>query len=58
VLAGAYTNPDAARADALRLKSEGAVVNPRIVSTGFAAGLVEAAVRDTNVAVPRPGTRP
>lgn len=58
VLAGAYTSPDAARADALRLRSITGGVDARIVSTGFAAGLVEAAVGDAGLSAPRPGIRP
>ncbi|PYR63462.1 MAG: type II secretory pathway protein ExeA [Acidobacteria bacterium] len=52
VLAGAYTDPEAARADELRLKSTAIGADARIVTAGAATGLVTAAREPDEAARP------
>ena len=57
VLAGAYTDPDVARADAERLAVAPEGADARLVSAAFAMGQASAAP-DTDSAAHRPGTEP
>ena len=58
VLAGAYTDPEAARADAARLKTSVAGADARIVSAGMAMGLVAASSHEPDPVVRRSGIEP
>ena len=58
VLAGAYTDPEAARADAARLKTSVAGADARIVSAGMAIGLVAASSHEPDPVVRRSGIEP
>jgi type II secretory pathway predicted ATPase ExeA len=57
VLAGAYTDPEAARADEMQLKNTLIGADARIVTAGAAAGLV-AAAREPDEAARRSGIEP
>ena len=57
ILAGAYTDPDLARADATRLKSTATGAEARVVAAGAATGLSQP-VREAEVSARRSGIEP
>jgi len=58
VLAGAYTDAEAASRDVERLKAAAPTSDPRLVSAGLATGMVSAVSRELDTVVPRSGTEP
>jgi len=58
VLAGAYTDPQAARRDEERLKAAAPQNDVHLVSAGFATGLVSAIPREPDADVRHSGTEP
>ncbi len=58
VLAGAYTDSQAARRDAERLKAAAPQSDVHLVSAGFAIGLVAAAPREPDTELRPSGTEP
>ena len=58
VLAGAYTDPEAARRDVERLKAAAPQSDVHLVSAGFATGLVAAVSREPDADARRSGTEP
>jgi hypothetical protein len=58
VLAGAYTDEQAARLDAERLKSAAPGLDARVISAGLASGFVTATAYETESVVGRSGTEP
>jgi hypothetical protein len=58
VLAGAYTDSQAARRDAERLKAAAPQSDVHLVSAGFAIGLVAAAPREPDTEIRPSGTEP
>ena len=58
VLAGAYTDAEAARLDAERLKNAAPGVNARVIAADVATGLVSTAAYEPDSVVGRSGTEP
>ena len=58
VLAGAYTDTEAARLDAERLKSAAPGVDARVIAAGVAVGFVATAAYEPDSVVGRSGTEP
>jgi general secretion pathway protein A len=58
VLAGAYTDTESARRDADRLKAAAPQSDPRLVSAGFASGIVATVAHEPLAAWRRSGTEP
>ena len=58
VLAGAYTDEQAARLDAERLKSAAPGLDARVISAGLANGFVTTAAHQPESVVGRSGTQP
>src|SRR5216683_2393957 len=58
VLAGAYTDPESARRDADRLKAAAPQSDARLVSAGFASGIVATVSREPDAGGRRSGTEP
>jgi len=58
LLAGVYTEPEAANRDVERLKAAAPGSDPRLISAAFASGMVSAVSRERDPAAPGPGTEP
>ena len=58
ILAGAYTDPEAARRDVERLKTAAPSSGVRVVSAGFATGMTAAVSREPDPVVRHAGTEP
>jgi hypothetical protein len=58
VLAGAYTDPESARRDADRLKAAAPQSDARLVSAGFASGIVATVSHEPDAGGRRSGTEP
>ena len=56
VLAGAYTDAEAANRDVERLKAAAPTSDPRLVSAGFAIGTVSSVSRELDTVAPKSGT--